>query len=98
MYAGRETKIQMNAADPPMKSSSLKAYVDRETLNVLCLQVRPDVPRRFLSELIVSSGFTSNGVGRKQFNFIALSMCGIFAQILNVHGEKRIDFLSVSQW
>lgn len=40
VYTGRETKIQMNAAEPPLKSSSLKAHVDRETLHVLCLQVR----------------------------------------------------------
>lgn len=39
MYTGRETKIQMNAAEPAPKSSSLKPYVDRETLHVLCVQV-----------------------------------------------------------
>ena len=39
VYTGRETKIQMNAAEPPVKYSSLKAYVDWETLRVLCLQV-----------------------------------------------------------
>jgi len=39
VYTGRETKIQMNAAEPAAKSSSLKSYVDRETLHVLCLQV-----------------------------------------------------------
>ncbi|CAN0367714.1 unnamed protein product, partial [Laminaria digitata] len=40
VYTGRETKIQMNAAEPPVKYSSLKAYVDWETLRVLCLQVQ----------------------------------------------------------
>lgn len=39
VYTGRETKIQMNAAEPAAKSSSLKPYVDRETLRVLCVQV-----------------------------------------------------------
>lgn len=39
VYTGRETKIQMNAAEPAAKSSSLKSYVDRETLRVLCVQV-----------------------------------------------------------
>lgn len=39
VYTGRETKIQMNAADPAAKTSSLKPYVDRETLRVLCVQV-----------------------------------------------------------
>ncbi|CAN0579409.1 unnamed protein product, partial [Ectocarpus sp. 12 AP-2014] len=39
VYTGRETKIQMNAAEPAPKSSSLKPYVDRETLHVLCVQI-----------------------------------------------------------
>ncbi|CAN0501776.1 unnamed protein product, partial [Scytosiphon promiscuus] len=39
VYTGRETKIQMNAAEPAPKSSSLKPYVDWETLRVLCVQV-----------------------------------------------------------
>ncbi len=39
VYTGRETKIQMNAAEPAAKSSSLKSYVDRETLRVLYVQV-----------------------------------------------------------
>ncbi|CAM9436840.1 unnamed protein product, partial [Scytosiphon promiscuus] len=39
VYTGRETKIQMNAAEPAPKSSSLKPYVDWETLRVLCVQI-----------------------------------------------------------
>ncbi|CAM9504783.1 unnamed protein product, partial [Hapterophycus canaliculatus] len=39
VYTGGETKIQMNAAEPAAKSSSIKPYVDRETLHVLCVQI-----------------------------------------------------------
>ncbi|CAM9776695.1 unnamed protein product [Choristocarpus tenellus] len=38
VYAGRETKIQMNAGNPPMKTSALKSSMDRETLRVLAIQ------------------------------------------------------------
>ena len=47
VYTGRETKIQMNAAEPATKSSSLKPYVDRETLRVLCVQVGGGVEAAF---------------------------------------------------
>ncbi|CAM9749104.1 unnamed protein product, partial [Discosporangium mesarthrocarpum] len=39
VYAGRDTKIQMNAGDPPHKTSSLKKKTDGETLHLLCVQV-----------------------------------------------------------
>lgn len=55
VYTGRETKIQMNAAEPAAKSSSLKPYVDRETLRVLCVQVcrwGPEV-RRDVGDIFV---------------------------------------------
>lgn len=48
VYTGRETKIQMNAAEPAAKSSSIKPYADRETLRVLCVQVGR-VPKRVVT-------------------------------------------------
>jgi magnesium-transporting ATPase (P-type) len=39
VYTGRETKIQMNSADTPFKTGSLRKFTDRMTFYVFLLQV-----------------------------------------------------------
>ena len=39
VYTGKETKIQMNAAEAPQKIGSVRRFIDKETIMVFCLQL-----------------------------------------------------------